>query len=100
MVRKINYRLFKINTYGSKMIVEVDDNYNEEVKELRKNIQFDSIGYKLNLFVYLAELTVQGYIITSVTEFNLDGSKPKVSYANNKDFKRMVKFFENQKNNI
>lgn len=100
MVRKINYRLFKINTYGSKMIVEVDDNYDEEVKELRKNIQFDSIGYKLNLFVYLAELTVQGYIITSVTEFNLDGSKPKVSYANNKDFKKMVKFFENQKNNI
>lgn len=100
MVRKIDYRLFKINTYGSKMIVEVDDNYDEEVKELRKNIQFDSIGYKLNLFVYLAELTVQGYIITSVTEFNLDGSKPKVSYANNKDFKRMVKFFENQKNNI
>jgi hypothetical protein len=100
MVRKINYRLFKINTYGSKMIVEVDDDYDEEVKELRKNIQFDSIGYKLNLFVYLAELTVQGYIITSVTEFNLDGSKPKVSYANNKDFKRMVKFFENQKKNI
>lgn len=100
MVRKIDYRLFKINTYGSKMIVEVDDNYDEKVKELRKNIQFDSIGYKLNLFVYLAELTVQGYIITSVTEFNLDGSKPKVSYANNKDFKRMVKFFENQKNNI
>ena len=100
MVRKINYRLFKINTYGSKMIVEVDDDYDEEVKELRKTIQFDSIGYKLNLFAYLAELTVQGYIITSVTEFNLDGSKPKVPYANNKDFKRMVKFFEDKKNSI
>lgn len=27
MVRKINNRLYKINTYASEMIVEVDDNY-------------------------------------------------------------------------
>ena len=49
MVRKINYRLFKINTYGSKMIVEVDDHYDEQVQELRKNIQFDSIGCNTNV---------------------------------------------------
>lgn len=49
MVRKINNRLYKINTYASEMIVEVDDNYDEEVQKLRKEIQFDSLGYKLNL---------------------------------------------------
>ena len=59
MVRKINNRLFKINTYASVMIVEVDDNYTEEVQKMRKEIDFDSLGWKLNLLTYLAELTVQ-----------------------------------------
>ena len=31
MVRKINNRLYKINTYASGMIVEVDDNYDDEI---------------------------------------------------------------------
>lgn len=48
---------------------------------MRKEIDFDSLGWKLNLLTYLAELTVQGYAILSVTEFNIDGSKPKVAYA-------------------
>lgn len=48
MVRKINNRLYKINTYASEMIVEVDDNYDEEVQKLKKEIQLDSLGCKLN----------------------------------------------------
>lgn len=44
MVRKINNRLYKINTYASEMIVEVDDNYDEEVQKLKKEIQLDSLG--------------------------------------------------------
>lgn len=94
MVRKINNRLFKINTYASAMIVEVDDNYTEEVQKMRKEIDFDSLGWKLNLLTYLAELTVQGYAILSVTEFNIDGSKPKVAYARDKDFKKIVKYIQ------
>lgn len=93
MVRKINNRLYKINTYVSEMIVEVDDNYDDEVQKLRKEIRFDSLGYKLNLLVYLAGLTAQGYAILSVTEFNVDGSKPRVVYANDKDFKKIVKYY-------
>ena len=47
MVRKVNNRLYKINTYASAHSIEVDDNYDEEVQKLRKEIQLDSIGYKL-----------------------------------------------------
>lgn len=97
MVRKINNRLYKVNTYASAHIIEVDDNYDEEVQELRKEISFDSLGYKLNLLVYLATLTVQGYAISSVTEFNSDGSKPRVAYASNKDFKKIVKYYFEKK---
>lgn len=96
-VRKINNKLYKVNTYFSAHIIEVDDNYDEEVQKLRKEIQFDSIGYKLNLLVYLATLTVQGYAILSVTEFNIDGSKPRVAYASNKDFKKIVKYYFGKK---
>lgn len=97
MVRKVNNRLYKINTYASAHIIEVDDNYDEEVQKLRKEIQLDSLGYKLNLLVYLATLTVQGYAILSVTEFNIDGSKPRVAYASSKDFKKIVKYYFKQK---
>nr|DAV43293.1 MAG TPA: hypothetical protein [Caudoviricetes sp.] len=95
MVRKINNRLFKVNTYASSIVVEVDDKYTEEVQKMREKIDFDSIGWKLNLLTYLAELTVQGYAISSVTEFNIDGSKPKVAYARDKDFKKIVKYINN-----
>lgn len=97
MVRKINNRLYKINTYASAHIIEIDDNYDEEVQKLRKEIQLDSLGYKLNLLVYLATLTVQGYAILSVTEFSIDGSKPRVAYASNKDFKKIVKYYSKMK---
>ena len=93
MVRKINNRLYKINTYASAHIIEIDDNYDEEVQKLRKEIELDSLGYKLNLLVYLAELSVQGYAISSVTEFNSNGTKPRVAYANDKDFKKIVKYY-------
>lgn len=97
MVRKVNNKLYKINTYASAHIIEVDDNYDEEVQKLRKEIQFDSLGYKLNLLVYLAGLTVQGYAISSVTEYNSDGSKPRVAYVSNKDFKKIVKYYLGKK---
>ena len=97
MVRKINNRLYKINTYASAHIIEIDDNYDVEVQKLRKEIQLDSLGYKLNLLVYLATLTVQGYPILSVTEFNIDGSKPRVAYASSKDFKNIVKYYSKKK---
>lgn len=95
MVRKINNRLFKVNTYASSVVVEVDDKYTKEVQKMREEIDFDSIGWKLNLLTYLAELTVQGYAISSVTEFNIDGSKPKVAYVRDKDFKKIVKYINN-----
>lgn len=97
MVRKINNRLYKINKYASTYIIEVDNTYDKEVQRLREIISFDSLGYRLNLFAYLAELTVQGYAISSVTEFNSDGTKPKVAYANNKDFKKIVKYYSEGK---
>ena len=96
MVRKINNRLYKISTYASGMIIEVDDNYDDEMQGMRKEIQLDNIGYKLSLLLYLAKLTVQGYAISSVTEFNIDGSKPKFAYARNKDFKKIIKYLQNQ----
>ena len=65
----------------------------EEVQKLKKEIQLDSLGCKLNLLVYLAELSVQGYAISSVTEFNSNGTKPRVAYANDKDFKKIVKYY-------
>ncbi len=52
---------------------------------------------KLDLLVYLATLTVQGYAILSVTEFNINGSKPRVAYATNKDFKKIVKYYSTKK---
>jgi hypothetical protein len=97
MVRKIQNRLYKINTYASCMIVEVDDTYDEEVQKIRRDIDLGCIGYKLNLFVYLANLTLQGYAILSVTGFNSDGSKPKFAYARDKDFKKIVKYLSDEK---
>lgn len=93
MVRKIENRLYKVNTYANSILLEVDNNYDEDIQELRKNLEFDCIGYRLNLLAKLAEMTVMGYAIASVTEFNTDGSKPKVAYANDKDFKKIVKYY-------
>lgn len=92
MVRKINNRLYKINTYASEMIVEVDDNYDEEVQKLKKEIQLDSLGCKLNLLVYLAELSVQGYAISSVfyTEWN---GRP-INPAGYTDFGTLIEYLK------
>ena len=97
MIRKIENRLYKVSTYTNSILLEVDDNYDENVQELRQNLNFDSIGYKLNLMAKLAEMTVVGYVILSVTEFNIDGSKPRVAYASNKDFKKIVKYYQSIK---
>lgn len=97
MVRKIEGKLFKINTYASDMLIEIDawKNSEESVKILNE-LKLDVIGWKLELFVYLAKLTNEGYAISSVTEFNSDGSKPKVAYARDKDFKKILKYLQNR----
>ena len=46
----------------------------------------------INLF---SGINSTGYAILSVTEFNIDGSKPKVAYARDKDFKKIVKYIHN-----
>lgn len=93
MIRKIENKLFKVNTYADSIILEVDDFYDEDVQEIRKGLELNCIGYKLTLFVKLAEMTVMGYAISSVTEFNANGSKPKVAYANDKDFKKIKNYY-------
>lgn len=92
MIREIKNRLYKVNTYASTIILEVDDTYDENVKELMQKLELNSLGYRLNLLVALAEMSVKGYAIASVTEFNVDGSKPKVAYASDKDYKKIVKY--------
>ena len=95
MVRVIEYdKLYRINTYGRRFIVEVDSSYSEKVKEVAGQLDLTCSGYERNLLVYLAELTLQGYEILSVNELKIDGSKPKVSYKNDKDFKKLIKYFQ------
>ena len=92
MVREIRNRLYKINTYASSMILEIDNNYDEKVKELKQDLKLESLGCRLNLLAVLADMSVKGCVISSVTEFNVDGSKPKVAYASDKDYKKIVKY--------
>lgn len=44
MVRKINNRLYKINTYASEMIVEVDDNWHGEYRGVLCGVQNTNPG--------------------------------------------------------
>lgn len=97
MVREIKNRLYKINTYANSIILEVDDTYDEEVKKLLQELKLDILGYRLNLLVKLAELSTKGYAIASVTEFNIDGSKPKVAYVSDKNYKKLVKYYLSKK---
>ena len=96
MIRKINGNIYKVNAYASRMLIEVDsDTTDAEIQKMKKLLQLESYGFRLNLLVCLAKLTLQGYAIFSVTEFNVDGSKPRVAYANSKDFKKIVKYLSN-----
>ena len=62
MVRVIEYdKLYRINTYGRRFIIEVDASYSEKVKEIAGQLDLTCSGYKRNLLVYLAELTLQGF---------------------------------------
>lgn len=97
MIREIKNRLYKINTYANSIILEVDDTYDEEVKKLLQELKLDILGYRLNLLVKLAELSTKGYAIASVTEFNIDGSKPKVAYTSDKNYKKLVKYYLSKK---
>lgn len=99
MIRKINGKIYKVNAYASSMLIEVDsDTTDAEIQKMKKLLQLESYGcygFRLNLLVCLAKLTLEGYTIFSVTEFNVDGSKPRVAYANSKDFKKIVKYLSN-----
>lgn len=99
MTREIEGRLFKVNTYGSCKLVEIStyENSDEAIKMLNE-LQLDCVGIKLELFIYLAELAIKGCIILSVTEFNTDGSKPKVAYAGDKDYKKIYKYLSENNN--
>lgn len=99
MIRKINGKIYKVNAYASRMLIEVDsDTTDAEIQKMKKLLQLESYGFRLNLLVCLAKLTLQGYVIFSVTEFNVDGSKPRVAYANSKDFKKILKYLSNNEN--
>ena len=50
MVRVIEYdKLYRINTYGRRFIVEVDASYSEKVKEVAGQLNLTCSGYKLSL---------------------------------------------------
>ena len=66
MIRKIENRLYKVNTYASSIILEVDNNYDEDVQELRQKLEFDCIGYKLNLLAKLAEMKILSVCVKSL----------------------------------
>lgn len=97
MVREIHNELYIVNTYASRTIIEVDYDCSAEAQDIRKNLELKSQGCRLNLFMWLAEKTVDGYAIVSVTEFNPDGSKPRVAYKNDTDFKKLLKCFSVKK---
>ena len=91
-MRKIENRMFKINTYASCFITEETNEYTEAERLFMNNNVLDVYGWKLELFMYIADLTIKGYAIQSVTEYNSDGTKPKIGYANDKDFKKILKW--------
>ena len=56
---------------------------------------FVECSSKEDLFKYIAQETVNGYVITSVSEMCKDGSTPKVKVFANKEFKRILKRYQN-----
>ena len=48
MVRKINNRLYKVNTYASAHIIEVDDNYDEELEYGNVRVYTDTMEFVNN----------------------------------------------------
>lgn len=97
MVRKIEGKLFKISTYASDMLIEIDTwKISEESVKILNELKLDVVGWKLELFIHLAKLTNEGYIISSVTEFNSNGSKPKIAYTRDKDFKKILKYLQSK----
>lgn len=84
--------MFKINTYSNCIIAEVTDEFTEEERVFINNNLLSVYGRKLELFMYIADLITKGYAIKSVTEYNPDGTMPKIAYANDKDFKKILKW--------
>lgn len=93
MVRNIENQLYKVNLSASSFILEVDADDDPENEFLRKELQLECYGSRLNLLVYLARLSASGCCLSGVTEFNVDGSRPKVAFLTDKDFKKILKYF-------
>lgn len=83
--------MFKINTDASCIIIEETSEYTEAERVFMNNNVLSVYGWKLELFMYIADLTARDYAIQSVTEYNSDGTKPQIAYANDKDFKKILK---------
>lgn len=90
--------MFKINTYSNCIIAEITDDLTEEERVFINNNLLSAYGRKLELFMYIADLVAKGYSIQSVTEYNSDGTKPQIAYANDRDFKKILKWKKGKTN--
>lgn len=71
MIHKINETLYRIRTYtGVIHFVECDS-----VKELYR---------------YVIDLQLKGYVITSINRMDSDGSTPKIAVFTNKEYKKLL----------
>ena len=79
MIREIKENLYKVNFYcGGTHFVECD-NIND-------------------LFDYITDFEIKGYIVSSVNEIRLDGTTPRVAFKSNKEYKKILK--EKLNNNL
>lgn len=77
MARKIKGVLYRISLHGRHLFVECEN--------------------KEDLFRYIAQITVYGCVVMSVTEMCYDGSTPKVKVFTDKEFKRILRSYQNAK---
>lgn len=74
MIREIKQRVYKIKlayaTTGG-LLVETDS--------------------KIKLYNYILDKQEKGFIVTSVTELRPDGTKPRVAFRGDSDFKKLEK---------
>lgn len=72
MIKEIKENLYKINIYcGGTHFVECD-NLNE-------------------LFEYITDYEVKGYIVSSVNEILNNGTTPRLAFKSNKEYKKILK---------
>ena len=62
--------------------------------------KFVECSSKEDLFKYIAKEIVNGQVVTSVNEICKDGSTPKIKIYTDKDFKKILKQYQNPQKNI